>query len=78
MSTADDSWIDEEHLKLYPYCGKMTTKNPSGATTRVANSEASKESYRWAVRVTKKTLQNTKPIASMFESLCSGTIITER
>ena len=77
IQTPDDSWIDEEHLELYPYCGQMKTKNTDDGTdaSRIINSKESSESYRWVVRVRRKSLKFTK---KMQASHCSGTVITER
>ena len=72
---ADDSWADEEHLKLYPYCGQMKHKDPSDAATRVVNSKASTESYRWVLRVTTTNLRKNNQLSI---SRCAGTVITKR
>ena len=75
IQTPDDSWIDKEHLELYPYCGQMKTKNTDGTAARIINSKESSESYRWVVRVGRKTLSKTMEMQS---GDCSGTVITER
>ena len=78
IQTPDDSWIDEEHLELYPYCGQMKTKNDQDDATdaaRITNSKESSESYRWVVRVRRKSLLKTR---KMRATSCTGTVITER
>ena len=76
IQTPDDSWIDKEHLELYPDCGQMKAKNTDdGTNARIINSKESSESYRWVVRVRRKSLKFTK---KMQASHCSGTVITER
>ena len=76
IQTPDDSWIDEEHLELYPYCGQMKTKNTDdGTNARIINSKESSESYRWVVRVRRKSLLKTR---KMRATSCTGTVITER
>ena len=73
---ADDSWIDEDHLQKYPYCGRMRTSIPSATgSERIVNSVDATESYRWVVMVTRENLQ----VDGSFEkSRCGGSIITER
>ena len=75
---ADNSWMDEDHFKKFPYCGKMANENPSNAgpsTGRIVNSEASQESYRWVVRIINSNLGTDK---KMHRFKCSGTVITDR
>ena len=73
---ADDSWIDEDHLQKYPYCGRMRTSIPSATgSERIVNSVDATESYRWVVMVTRKTLQVD---GSFLIDDCSGSVITER
>ena len=76
IQTPDDSWIDKEHLELYPYCGQMKAKNTDdGTNARIINSKESSESYRWVVRVRRKSLLKTR---KMRATSCTGTVITER
>ena len=72
---ADNSLIDRQHLKKYPFCGKM--QSPSKASTgRIVNSETVSENYRWVVQL---TINNRNANGHLFRQfLCSGTILTER
>ena len=74
--TANEPWIDMEHFEKYPYCGQVSTVNPSNsAQERVVNSKVSTESYRWVVRIARSNLQKD---GTMEKSFCSGTVITNR
>ena len=74
---ADDSVIDETHLKDYPFCGKMNFRNRNPIGGRVVNSKEASELYRWVVRIKRLNLQKDKAI-NMKTIFCSGSIITER
>ena len=68
--------VDEEHLSLYPYCGRLFGYGSNGAKakSRVVNSEDSDEHelYPWVVYVEQKYLhKNNKHVFSY----CSGTVI---
>ena len=74
--SADNSMIDELHLKKYPYCGSMSNGHASTSTAgRVANSETPDENYRWALYIlrTNKDTHGLDVISS-----CTGSVITER
>ena len=66
--------IDKEHLKLYPYCGRMFGYDSSNTKSRVVNSEDSLEYelYPWVVYVETKYKNKRKK----FEyGMCGGTVI---
>ena len=66
--------IDQEHFKLYPYCGRMFGYDSSNAKSRVVNSEDSLEFelYPWVVYVETKYKNKRKK----FEyDMCGGTVI---
>ena len=68
--------VDEEHLNLYPYCGRLFGYRSQGgkAKSRVVNSEDSNEHelYPWVVYLEQRYLH--KGNKHVF-SYCSGTVI---
>ena len=64
--------IDEDHSKLYPYCGRLFGHDSSNAKSRVVNSEDSLELYPWVVFVTRKS--KNKYDEYRF-GMCGGTVI---
>ena len=78
----DDSWIDEEHLNEYPFCGSMATdawNTHHESEGRVVNAEDAKKNYRWVVFLQRHNIQ--KPIDGKAKSKvtnCVGTVITDR
>ena len=68
--------IDKDHIAMFPYCGSMSQK-PSETQSRAINAEDSKLDYRWAVIVVRKNTEPKNPLI-VHESLCSGSIITDR
>ena len=76
----DNSMIDKDHLKNYPYCGSMfypsLNPNYSGKSSgRVTNSKMAKNVYRWIVKLNRKNLAFAGDLRT---SSCSGSVITER
>ena len=71
----DNSMIDQDHLKKYPFCGSMFGANTPVATSRISNAKPATKDYRWVVEVIKTTIQADKTFE---DELCSGSIITER
>ena len=76
----DNSMIDEDHLKNYPYCGSMfyPSLNPNyvgKSTSRVTNSKMAENVYRWIVKLNRKNLVNAGDLKT---TSCSGSVITER
>ena len=72
---ADNSNIDINHLKLYPYCGSMNGAEQSTASGRISNTKAAEIHYRWVVKVVRSNM-NTQ--GNLDETTCTGSIITDR
>ena len=68
--------ISPEHLKKYPYCGRMYYP-PLKTTARAVNTDPSKKLYRWVVFIERK---NYSPdgVDLIKTTQCSGTVITDR
>ena len=66
--------IDQEHFKLYPYCGRLFGYDSSNAKSRVVNSEDSLEFelYPWVVFLERK--YKDKHNNGLFRP-CGGTVI---
>ena len=43
--------LDDQHLELYPYCGKLFGHAKHDGTSRVVNSKDSEIQYPWVVLV---------------------------
>ena len=76
----DNSMIDQDHLKNYPYCGSMfypsLNLNYVGKSSgRVTNSKMAKNIYRWIVKLNGKNLIKGGKLRGYS---CSGSVITER
>ena len=74
---AQESAIDKDHLKDYPYCGQMQdTENK--ATGRAVNSKDSESvrdrRYRW-VALLWRTIEAGKAVQT---KKCTGSVITDR
>jgi len=69
------SSIDEEHLKMYPYCGKLFGYESKGGSSRITNSRDSQTQYPWVLLVERTKLNIF--IRYTVQS-CGGTVITER
>ena len=67
--------IDKDHIAMFPYCGSMSEKS-SETQSRAINAEDSKLDYRWSVIVVQKNIE--PKTGKLHESLCSGSIITDR
>ena len=77
--TLSDDTIDVDHLKQYPYCGRLFgyRSNEEKVNSRVVNSEDSAEHdlYPWVVYIERRILSNNnQPIPS----ICGGTVIAYR
>ena len=71
---AQESSIDKDHLKDYPYCGDM--RDPSiAATGRVVNSKDCDKDFRWVALLIRTVAAGTDDVS---KELCSGTVITDR
>ena len=81
---ADDSTIgvDPEHLKLYPYCGKLFGYEWHDARSRTVNSRESQIQYPWVVYVKRvcrlEFTDGSGRTGGMYRSGCSGTIISNK
>ena len=70
-----ESDIDQDHLKLYPYCGKLYGYAPNIVRSRVVNSKNSQTQYPWVVFIRTQLFKKDKTWKRI---LCSGTVITEK
>ena len=71
--------LDDEHLELYPYCGKLFGYQGYDAKSRVVNSKESETQYPWIVFL--KSFWKLRTIHGILPAknrLCSGTVIGER
>ena len=76
LDAEDD--IDQDHLKLYPYCGKLygyASDASNDVKSRIVNSRDSQTQYPWVVFVL--AVRKRKDF-SWKTSQCSGTVITEK
>ena len=71
---ADDD-IDKDHLKMYPYCGKLYGHDSNVEKSRIVNSRDSQTQYPWVVYLIIRSL---KKDYSWHVTACSGTVITEK
>ena len=72
LSTQSNGKIDAEHLKIYPYCGKMFGHDQKATSSRVVNSKESQKQYPWVVYVSRKR-KNKMDQDDI--GVCSGTVI---
>ena len=77
---AQESAIDKDHLKEYPYCGQMQgTKSKTEIEGRTVNSKDSENTrdrrYRW-VALLWRTIEAGKD--KQTKKMCSGSVITDR
>ena len=72
--------LDEEHLEIYPYCGKLFGYEWSDATGRVVNSFESDIQYPWVVFMEHKfmILEDNDGPERLFSGSCSGTVIGDK
>ena len=71
---AQESAIDAEHLKDYPYCGDWKA-SASRAKNRAANAKIPKNDYRWVVLVIRIVHEGKEDETN---DRCSGSVITDR
>ena len=67
--------LDKEHLKLYPYCGRIFGHESSYSKSRIVNSgdDTENELFPWVVYISHKC----RNILNDFDfGTCSGTVIT--
>ena len=69
--------IDPNHLKAYPFCGRMPRyDDSSAASSRVANSRDSDRRYPWVLYLKRNNLRRVGNILA--PSSCTASIITSR
>lgn len=66
---------DEEHFKMYPYCGKLFGHGSNNARNRVVNSGDSQIFYPWVVWLVRKYRNKQNQFSSKQLRTCSGTVI---
>ena len=74
-------WIDEKHLKEYPYCGSMKyhLHDDQPSASRMVNADESKVHYRWlAVIQLDAWVKGTTLRKKKTTTYCTGAIITDR
>ena len=71
---AQESAIDKDHLKEYPYCGRMKDTE-SKVKSRVVNSKDSEKEYRWVALLIRTTEAGK---AGQTKRRCTGSVITDR
>ena len=74
-SSIANTEIDQDHLKLYPYCGRMSKDDPEPSSSRIVNSRDSRREYPWVVFVKRMNIRKNK---NKGNSYCSGSVITSR
>ena len=78
--------LDQEHLSMYPYCGKLFGYEWHDASSRVVNSRESEIQYPWVVLMTRSykgmSYVGNKPYRRIkersMEAACSGTVIADK
>ena len=67
--------IDEEHLELYPYCGKLFGHKKPITKSRIVNSRESEIQYPWVVFLKSSWKVITRHRFLPVTGICSGTAI---
>ena len=67
--------IDQDHLELYPFCGRFPNNDDVSTSSRVVNSRESDKTYPWVVGITRENLNKNM---EMVQSICGGSVITSR
>ena len=74
--------LDQKHLSMYPYCGKLFGYEWHDATSRVVNSRDSETQYPWVVLVMrsyKAVYEKNGKVEELIEDkYCSGTVIGDK
>ena len=74
--------LDQKHLSMYPYCGKLFGYEWHDATSRVVNSKNSETQYPWVVFVMRNykvvSDKNGNTEETMEEKICGGTVIGDK
>ena len=74
ITNAHGPAIDKDHLKEYPYCGRMKDTE-SKIKSRVVNSKDSEKEYRWVALLIRTTEAGK---AGQTKRRCTGSVITDR
>ena len=67
--------LDEEHLELYPYCGKLFGHKKPITKSRIVNSRESETQYPWVVYLKSSWKVTTRYSLLPVHGICSGTAI---
>ena len=70
--------LDEEHLELYPYCGKLFGHKKPITKSRIVNSRESEIHYPWVVYIKSFWKVTTRHGILPAHGICSGTVIGEK
>ena len=76
QSNMANTEIDQDHLTLYPYCGRLSGEDPMAASSRITNSRDSRREYPWVVYVKRMNVRKAKK--KLGKLICSGSVITTR
>ena len=81
LNYSSGEWIDEKHLKEYPYCGSMNyhKHDHQSSASRMVNADESKAHYRWLAVIQLDTWEKGTTLHKKHTtSYCTGAIITDR
>ena len=81
LNYSNGEWIDEKHLKEYPYCGSMNyhLHDDQSSASRMVNADESNVHYRWlAVIQLDAWEKGTTLRKKKTTTYCTGAIITDR
>ena len=74
--------LDQDHLSMYPYCGKLFGHEKHDGESRVVNSKDSEIQYPWVVLVMQEHMgvfeKNGNTKEKMIITTCSGTVIGDK
>ena len=74
--------LDQEHLSMYPYCGKLFGHAKHDGESRVVNSKDSEIQYPWVVLVMQEHMgvfeENGNTEEKMIIATCGGTVIGDK
>ena len=81
LKCSSGEWIDEKHLKEYPYCGSMNyhKHDYQSSASRMVNAEESNVHYRWLAIVQLDAWEKGTTLRKKkTTTYCTGAIITDR
>ena len=74
--------LDQDHLSMYPYCGKLFGHAKQDGQSRVVNSKDSEIQYPWVVLVMQEHMgvfeENGNTEEKMIIATCGGTVIGDK